>query len=377
MATHDALKDWQALGQQYWQGLADLGQQVWQQHPGAAAAKPWAEGLEQWRQWLPQGDVGAVLEQTLAQGKTWLGALESAFRSAGAGQSLDVASLARRSLEQLQQSQPWLQGLGGQSGWFDPAQIERWLGGLGLSTEKPLPAFGLTREHQERAQQLLRDLADYQRETTRYQALIQRALESAISRLEGKLAERAEPGRQLDSLKAVYDLWIDALEDSYAEVALSPEFRTVYGALVNAQMRVRQGIGAQVEKLSSELGMPTRSELDGVHHKVAELKRAQRRQRDDHERLQRLEDELVSLRGELQALRAAHASQAAAASRATPAAPAPTAAAAVAVAKPATPKPAPPKPAPARKARIAPPQTTTAAPEPAAPAAKSTRPRKR
>ena len=61
---------------------------------------------------------------------------------------------------------------------------------------------------------------------------------------------------------------------------MSPEFREVYGALVNAQMRLRQGVQREVEQACAQLGMPTRSEVDAAHRKIAELERALRRMRD-------------------------------------------------------------------------------------------------
>jgi hypothetical protein len=82
------------------------------------------------------------------------------------------------------------------------------------------------------------------------------------------------------SARALFDLWIDAAEEAYAEIALSPEFRKVYGDLVNAQMRVRAGVQQQVEQVSGTFGMPTRSEVDAAHRKIAQLEREIRRLRD-------------------------------------------------------------------------------------------------
>ncbi|HEX5123628.1 MAG TPA: poly(R)-hydroxyalkanoic acid synthase subunit PhaE, partial [Rhodanobacteraceae bacterium] len=93
---------------------------------------------------------------------------------------------------------------------------------------------------------------------------------------ESKLAAREEPGRQIDSLRALYDLWVDAAEESYAEVALSPEFREVYGALVNAQMRVRSQMQQEVERIATDFGMPTRSELDSIGQRLHDLRREMR-----------------------------------------------------------------------------------------------------
>ena len=94
------------------------------------------------------------------------------------------------------------------------------------------------------------------------------------------LSEREAPGLQISSPRALFDLWVDAAEQAYAEMALSKEYRGAYGNLVNAQMKLRAGIQKEVELASSLLGMPTRSELDGAHRKIVELERALRRLRD-------------------------------------------------------------------------------------------------
>ena len=60
---------------------------------------------------------------------------------------------------------------------------------------------------------------------------------------------------------------------AYAETALSPEFREVYGALVNAQMRVRSQVQQEVERIGVDLGMPTRTELNSVHKRMHDLRR--------------------------------------------------------------------------------------------------------
>ena len=136
-----------------------------------------------------------------------------------------------------------------------------------------LPALGYARESQERAQALVLAVANYQEQNNRYNALMLKASRLGLDRFESKLAERSEPGREIGSLRALYDVYIDAAEEGYAEVALSDEFREVYGAMVNAQMRVRQLVQADVERQAAAFGMPGRSELDTVHQRLHELRR--------------------------------------------------------------------------------------------------------
>ncbi|MCB1561837.1 MAG: class III poly(R)-hydroxyalkanoic acid synthase subunit PhaE [Xanthomonadales bacterium] len=140
-----------------------------------------------------------------------------------------------------------------------------------------MPAFGFAREQQERWQALAKASLDVEEAKQRYFALLSKGGERAFSIFEDLLAERSEPGRQIDTARGLFDLWIDAAEQGYAEVALSGEFREVYGDLVNAQMRQRAGIQREIEQQCRELGMPTRGEVDGSHRKVTELQREVRR----------------------------------------------------------------------------------------------------
>ncbi|MBX3700591.1 MAG: class III poly(R)-hydroxyalkanoic acid synthase subunit PhaE [Dokdonella sp.] len=177
-----------------------------------------------------------------------------------------------------------------------------------------LPAFGPAREHQETQQKAALAWFEYQEQMARHNELMLKAAQRGFELFEGKLAEREQPGRQIDSLRALYDLWVDAAEEGYAEIALSQQYREVYGALVNAQMRVRSHAQREVERLSSDLGMPTRSEIDSIGERLQALRREVRALRGGDA----LVDEVAQLRDELAA-----AQRAAAAPAARAAAPAP------------------------------------------------------
>lgn len=136
-----------------------------------------------------------------------------------------------------------------------------------------MPAFGFTREATERRQAMALAVGEYQHQLGDYNALMLEASRVGLSNLESKLAERSEPGRSLKSFREFYDLWIDAAEEGYAEIALSDRFQATYGALVNAQMRLRQLVQDEVERTTGELGMPGRTEIDAAHRKIDSLRR--------------------------------------------------------------------------------------------------------
>ena len=170
-----------------------------------------------------------------------------------------------------------------------------------------LPAFGFLREHQENAQKAAQAMIAYQEQMARYNRLLLKVSEQGFSRFQSKLAEREEPGRQIDSVRGIYDLWIDASEEAYAEIALSEEFREVYGALVNAQMRVREHVQREVERVSTDLGVPTRSEVDSIGERLQALRREFREEREGASDREQLAEEVAALRREVAALRNARA----------------------------------------------------------------------
>lgn len=233
------------------------------------------------------GGAEAMLERFSRQAQDYLALMRSVAES-GAGKG-DAASIARGWRDALAAStagNPLLAALGsingngartleqmtaGAEAWLSPlaGQMQAWMS---------LPAFGPAREQQERLQQLARDQAALQQAQARFQALLLEAGERAFVAFERKLEERKleernAPGRQLDSARALYDLWIDAAEDAWSELALSPRFGQVFSALSDAQMRVRRGVQEQVERACGELGMPTRGELDSAHQRIHALTR--------------------------------------------------------------------------------------------------------
>jgi class III poly(R)-hydroxyalkanoic acid synthase PhaE subunit len=158
-----------------------------------------------------------------------------------------------------------------------------------------MPAFGLTREQQEEQQALLRAWIEYAGHYQRYQALLQGVHERANAAL-----REQSPPTDADSMRSVYDRWVNLAEESYAEAALSEEFREVYAALVNAQMRLRVLQQRQVERMAVQAGMPTRKEVDSLGERLQAARRELRH-------LQGLASEVAALKAEVAGLRDARA----------------------------------------------------------------------
>jgi len=364
-SMNDWLKDWDALQRQYFNAWSDLAQKAPVAPPGAAsfaagnpfaavganpfampfaappagfagfapfnpfagaasapsAQTPWHEGLEQWsRLFADAGKQSETAERLTDSAKAYVAMMQSLFGASALGEGA------------ANPAQPWLDAVRNAVGsgvpGFDPAtnpfaKALREVAGKGAQgfAELPaafapyieqmrkeglswlqMPAFGLAREHQEHYQRTALALVEYQQASSAYNRLMLEASRRGNELFERKLAERSEPGRTIESLKALYDLWVDAMEEAYAEIALSEEFSRVYGALANAQMRVRKQIQIEVERISRELGMPTRSELDSLSKRVHDLRRELRDGGSAHDG-SAVEAEIATLRGEVAALK--------------------------------------------------------------------------
>ncbi len=276
-----------AFGRQLWTAWSDFAQQQIGKPP---AAPSWHEGMQFWSKLAgnPSRDASHAIEQMSEHGQHLMQMLQTIAGRIAAGEAVRAGDLAG----------DWQQALGGGNPMFDTLRHIATEGARGwdqftqgiepvleaMRSERNallgLPAFGIGRERQEQMQQILQAQGDYAEKSAAYAALLAKASQHGLQRFERKLAERSEPGRQLDSLRALYDLWIDAAEEAYAEVAMSDEFRSTYGAMVNAQMRLKQLVQHELDRQVGALGLPTRAELDGAHRKIHAMQRELRELRE-------------------------------------------------------------------------------------------------
>ena len=284
MADDSSGTDFAALARQYWGKWGETLREAGGANP---ALDGYRDALDGWTRLASGGnpDFGGVLDNFNRQGKAWLAQMQQvAAQFAGRDHSAqDIAAAWRKALGPA--SNPFAELFGGMdgAGMLPLAQWQRaaepWVQGLRAEagTLLDLPTFGFTREHQERLQAVGQAQLRWQEAFARYNLLMAQTGQEAFAIFESKLAEREEPGRQLTSVRALFDLWVDAAEEAYANTALSIEYRHAYGELVNAQMQLRASQQAIAEHAASAMGLPGRTELDSTHRKLAELERQLRR----------------------------------------------------------------------------------------------------
>jgi class III poly(R)-hydroxyalkanoic acid synthase PhaE subunit len=107
------------------------------------------------------------------------------------------------------------------------------------------------------------------------------------------IIEMAERGEEINSLREMYDLWVECNEKAYADYVTTDEYSELYGRLSNALMAVKQHYGKLMDKVLAKLNLPTRRGRDTILKRLQEMKRNQSKS----------VAKIAALEGELQALR--------------------------------------------------------------------------
>lgn len=262
-------ESFQDLNRAFWEKWLETGAEALQESAGTAS-RAWGEAAEAWQAWMP-GDsrmpgTAHVTDSLTRQGKMFLELGETMSKAEDFQEALDqwldtVSGANAPTFHAFSMPAEAFKGMAPPAGAMDPTKL--------LS----MPTLGYSREHQAAQQRLARTQLEFQQANARYNAQLEKALRDAAGRFRDKLSEAAEPGQQINSLRDLYDLWVDAAEEAFAEVAFSPEFRQVYGELVNSLMRSRQAYLDVTEPLTKMAGLATRSELDGTARQLHDLRR--------------------------------------------------------------------------------------------------------
>lgn len=343
-AKTPGMPDWAAAAQQYLDALkqASMGQaaanpfgNVW---PGAPAANPFmpaanpfanmanpfaatpANPFEAMTRAFTAGDKSDgsssndVAERMAASMKNYFAMLQTMASAGMPGQASSASSDTNPWLDAMNSAtapgmeNPLLSAFrdfGGNGAKGFEQMANQFMSSPGMADARSmlqLPTFGMSRERQEQVQQGFVALMDFQEKSKTYQAQMSRAAQRGNQIFQTRLANRSESDKAIDTPRAFYDFWVDAAEEGYAEVALSPEFSQAYGDYANAQMALRSHMQKETERTTGELGMPTRSEVNSIGKRLQELRR-EFRAANEAGTIAELQVEIASLRAEVKALR--------------------------------------------------------------------------
>jgi class III poly(R)-hydroxyalkanoic acid synthase PhaE subunit len=134
-----------------------------------------------------------------------------------------------------------------------------------------IPGVGYTRESQEQFQKGIRLWGEYQKTSYEYITAMNKVGVNALESMRIRILEMPAQGKQISSLREIYDLWVDCNEETYAAYAYTDEFSDLYGRLTNALMALKKHGRNIVDETLGALNMPTRKGMNTVQRRQHEL----------------------------------------------------------------------------------------------------------
>jgi hypothetical protein len=228
-----------------WQELASL----WAPPPAGSQARFGREGA------FGLGSLMDVAERFTAAARSFLDGAANAAPPAAGEAARVFSDFLREQFTEFRM--PWSTGIGAGAGHGAPPPYR------GDS-----PAFGATREHQQRWQRMgeaSRRIEDAQR---RLQRLWSDALRDAAAAFAARLVAPQPGGVSAEALRRLYDTWIDCAEEAYARVAHGEAFCNALAEYVNASSQWRRELQASIEHMAKLLDLPTRSEINTLTQRL-------------------------------------------------------------------------------------------------------------
>lgn len=169
----------------------------------------------------------------------------------------------------------------GTPAWIPPPALAQWSGDDSqqrfqawlLATREWLgdPAGSSNAAAQADQRALFEALADLAAEQQRYQALLGQVQARGLVSLQQRMAGAGKG--DVPTMRSLYDAWVEVVEEAYNDAALSGEFSEAYGALANAQVRVRTMQQDQFARVGEQMGIPSRGDLDALSRGIQDLRR--------------------------------------------------------------------------------------------------------
>ncbi len=306
--------EWMRLQERYWKAWTDLDAfNPGFGMPNASAVQPWNQALDQW--WRAVSPTVPTTTQDffnhlVEQGKGFFKLSENLVTtitemSKNAGSLEDWRHLLDKSLADLKTAvgtvTPDGQETLGQMMSFWELPMDNWqrtasvMSGMPGDVLQPfksltlhqqmvpmrehmnkflsVPGVGYSREHQEQYQKFHQLLLDYQTALETYGAEYGKIGIASVEHFQGKLMEVLERQEAIDTLQALFDLWVDACEEAYAERVFSEEYARVHGQLVNSLMAVKKQGQALVDETLGMFNVPTKEDISTMQEGFQDLRR--------------------------------------------------------------------------------------------------------
>lgn len=328
--SEDFMQQWADAQKRYWDAWAELAKMgsPYQSPTTTDTNKEpqWAQGLDQWwkavSHYTEPGPVADVFQRVVNMGKTYMSMAETTYKVQNSElQSMDAVNAWIDALEksfhtwvgQLEAGKitvhdfglgqaaidSWervLKSMGMQmaqtlGGGFQMPMLENWQEQLNKFLE--MPTVGNQQETKERWDKLLRLAKDYQSCVDNYlKAYAKQGLE-AVGVLRKRIQTLQAQGKGIETLRQLYDLWVEVNEEVYAQFALTDEYQVIYGDMINGLITLKKALNDELADYYRSGNIPTRTDLNMAFKRQHELKRENRQLKRQVQELARKVDSLL------------------------------------------------------------------------------------
>ena len=319
--TDSWASQWSKAQQQFVNAWSDMATPGTRSSPDQADL--WAQSFEVWRNACgaqAQPDVQQAMDKCFDMGKEYFSMAEQISKGLSAGQQpLDAINQWMEQLKQSLQQFGAAPGFGGTgfggtgfggtgfdgSGvndfmkqWFSPSQSWQQMAATmtpmnqaawqmpGMNTSAfnmgeaidPMgkilssPGIGYFREPQEKQQKGIQLALEYNEANQAFNQAFLRTATESIQGFQARLM-KLDPASAPRSLRELYDLWVEISEEHYAEFAMSEEYQTLYGDMVNRLMIMKKHYSEITDDMLLSMNLPNTREVDTMQERLQQLRR--------------------------------------------------------------------------------------------------------
>ena len=136
-----------------------------------------------------------------------------------------------------------------------------------------IPQLGLTREYQERMNQVIDQFNQFQSVTAEFLYLLNQPMEKSFKVLQEQMGVMADEGELPDKSKDYYQMWIKILEGHYMKLFQSPEYIQSLGNALGALGDFTAARHKIMEDLLQTMPIPTQTDMDELYKDIYLLKK--------------------------------------------------------------------------------------------------------
>ncbi|NIN35240.1 MAG: class III poly(R)-hydroxyalkanoic acid synthase subunit PhaE [Gammaproteobacteria bacterium] len=155
-----------------------------------------------------------------------------------------------------------------------------------------IPGVGYTRESQENIQNGIRLWNKYQNTHREYNNAMFKVGIRALDNMREKIVKMSIEGKEIKSMREIYDIWVDCNEDAYSDYVFTEEYSDLYGKLTNALMAVKLNGQNIVDEFLKTMNIPTRHSMNTTNRRQQQLRREHKQ---TIKKLEDMEDQIKAM----------------------------------------------------------------------------------